>query len=197
MSDIEALLRAVDSRWRPIEPERRVTLKLIGQTALYLQCDYERGTKDGDVLETDELTKPIQDQLRNLAGRGSRMAIQHGMYIDVVACSIPLLPAVPTWHHYPMRLRHFDVQVLDAADVLVSKLIRYSGPDRDDVRAMVDGGHVEHGRLRARFELVVARYMFDGRADLLPTMVDRFHEIERDLFGVDESTIDLHPSVYQ
>lgn len=197
VSIIEDLLSEVDERWRPVDNHGKIVLNLIGQTALFLQTGYDRGTKDGDVLETHAVTGAVWRQLEDLAGIGTAIAARHGMYIDVVGSAIPLLPRDPIWHRYPLELQHFDTRVLDIADVLVSKLVRYISTDRDDIRAMVEYGHVDHGHLLERFELVLEHYQFDGRADRLPSMVARFNEVERDLFLVDESEFDLHPSVYQ
>ncbi len=197
MSTIEDLLRAIDAVWTPRINEQRILLRVLGQTALYLQTGYERGTKDGDILETHQVSGDVRERLEALAGSGTKVAKKHGIYLDIVGASIPLLPRDPLWHSYPMGLSHFDVVMLDVADVLVSKLIRYISTDRDDIRAMVDGDFVEHATLHPRFKDVIERYQFDARADRLPGMIDRFNEIERDLFLVEESEFELHPSVFQ
>lgn len=197
MSTIEALLADIDNRWSPPTHSARVHLRLIGQTSLYLQTGYARGTKDSDVLETRQVTGPVRAQLEALAGRGTALAHRHGLYVDVVDSAIPLLPSDPVWHAYPLELAHFDVSVLDVTDIVVSKLYRYISTDREDVRTMVEGGHVEHGRLRERLQNVIERYEFEARADRLPAMVERFHALERDAFLREPSELTLHPSVYR
>jgi hypothetical protein len=57
MRQIEHFLRDIDSRW-PGPIAAPVTLRVLGSTALLLQTDYARGTKDSDVLETPEITSP-------------------------------------------------------------------------------------------------------------------------------------------
>jgi hypothetical protein len=46
-------------------------LPIIGSAALMLQADYERGTKDSDVLETSELAGATGERLLLLSGKGS------------------------------------------------------------------------------------------------------------------------------
>jgi hypothetical protein len=55
--------------------------------------------------------------------------------------AIPFLPQVPLWHSMPKlsaSLRHFEVEVLDVVDVIVSKLKRFNANDVSDIEAMVD-----------------------------------------------------------
>lgn len=197
MNHIEELLQAVDARWVPPAGSARIVLRVLGQSALFLQTGYERGTRDGDILETQEVCGAVGRQLEALAGQGTELAIRHGIYLDIVGDQIPLLPHDPTWNPTGMRLQHFDVVVLDIPDVLVSKLYRYIRTDLDDIRAMIEGGFVSHTALRARFEAVIDRHQFQSRADRLPKMVERFNTIERDLFVTAETTFVLHSSVYR
>ena len=69
---ISDFLVDLDRRWDQSSTEK-VRLPLIGSTALMLQTDYERRTKDGDVLETTDLTTEIKERLLGLAGEGSGM----------------------------------------------------------------------------------------------------------------------------
>ena len=62
---IDAFFRDIDSKWREVDASK-ITLRLIGATALMLQTDYDRGTKDSDVLETANITA-IKSRLLALA----------------------------------------------------------------------------------------------------------------------------------
>lgn len=53
MPGIHDFFADLDRSWPP--PTPRLTLHLLGSTALMLQTDYARSTKDSDVLETSEL----------------------------------------------------------------------------------------------------------------------------------------------
>lgn len=88
-------------------------------------------------------------------------------------------------------LRHFDISVLDVIDVVVSKLKRFSKDDAGDVAAMIERGLVDHKNLIARFEAAVDRFSVDGRAEDLPRCIKTLNRVERDMFRVPESHIDL------
>jgi hypothetical protein len=187
----EAFLDDLDDRWTYALPDR-LPFRVIGSTALFLQTDYERGTKDGDVLraERDGFDDAVCSELERLAGRNADVFDRHGMYLDLVRGSLPYLPVDPVWHRYPALWKHFDVTVLDVADVCVSKLKRWVGSDREDVSQMIQRSALEHPRFVERFRSMIERNGFDGRADeLLPLMVDRLHEVERDLFALDQVTL--------
>lgn len=193
MSVIEAFLRDVDRTWRgPVNVRTR--LRIIGSTALMLQADYTRGTKDSDVLETDTLSKQTQNSLLQIAGPGSVLHQRHKLYLDIVQNGLPFLPQVALCHLLPDlngALQQIEIEVLDIADVVVSKLKRFSVHDQSDIAAMVDMGLVEHPRLIARFQSAVAVYGMDTRGDDLPKYVRNLHRVERDVIGVPETDIEL------
>jgi len=45
-----------------------------------LQVDYERATKDGDVLETNSVTAAVKSQLISLAGKDTEIQKRRGRY---------------------------------------------------------------------------------------------------------------------
>lgn len=164
---------------------------MIGSTALFLQTAYKRGTKDGDVLraERDGFDDAVCEELERLAGKRPEVLERHGVSLDLVRSSLPNLPSDPAWHGYPGGWGHIDLLVLDVADVCVSKLKRWMGSDREDVSQMISRGALEHDRFVARFLSMVEHQGFDARAEeLLPVMVTRLHEVESDLFTLDELT---------
>jgi hypothetical protein len=63
VSLIERFFTDIDTRWKAASGER-IPLRLIGATALMLQADYERGTKDSDVIETKQLSGDSLSQAR-------------------------------------------------------------------------------------------------------------------------------------
>lgn len=82
MSQVEEFLRDLDGRWR-LGSGRPLTLRLLGSTALTLQTDYARGTKDGDILETPEITEAVSaeqpDGLQDFGGGLGRPAHSRGL----------------------------------------------------------------------------------------------------------------------
>lgn len=193
MSAIERFFGDIDAGWRVAG--KRFQLRLIGSTALMLQADYERGTKDSDVIETDELTPSVKAELLRLGRFGSTLQKRHRLYIDVVGRGVPFLPQVPLWHRDPMSasLRHFDLLVLDVIDVVVSKLKRFNAADQSDIEAMIDRDLVPHEALLERFRGAIDYNSMDARAVDFPRYVEYLNRVERDLLGVGETEIELPP----
>lgn len=129
-----------------------------------------------------------------LGGPGSPLHQKHRLYLEFLAPGFPFLPVVPIWHAMPLpRVSRLRVEALDVTDVVVSKLARFHRVDRDDIAAMVTRGQVGHTRMIERFRSAVSRVWHDARADDLPRIVGALHRVERDLFGVAETSVDLPP----
>jgi hypothetical protein len=193
MSIVESFFIDIDRQWHASSPGR-VRLSLIGCGALILQADYERGTKDSDVFETADLAATDKNQLTQIAGIGTETSKRWNLYVDIVANGIPFLPHVPTWHRLDglnEQLVRLELFVLDVVDVVVSKLKRFNANDQSDIDAMIDRELVPHARFVERFVAAVDEFSGDARADDLPAYVKNFHRVERDMFGVDETEIDL------
>ena len=124
MTQVEELLHDLDDRWT-LDSGGPLTLRLLGSTALILQTDYARGTKDGDILETDEITPAVSGALLALAGKGTALARRHNMYVEILGAAFPFFPEVPLWHPlapFDPPLIQFRVEVLDVLDVVIAKL---------------------------------------------------------------------------
>jgi hypothetical protein len=67
VTSIESLLAEVASEWSNAH-QPKITLRLIGAGALMLQTGYDRGTKDSDILESEDLDTLTHAQLLELAG---------------------------------------------------------------------------------------------------------------------------------
>jgi hypothetical protein len=192
VSLIEGFFEELDRRW-DASTAGRIPLRVIGSTALMLQTEYERGTKDGDVLQTSDLTDDITKRLLVLAGPGTFLHTKHRVYIEIVPNGFPFLPQTPMWIAVPAlaQLRSFDVRVLSVVDVVVSKLKRFHANDAADIEAMIEAGRVPHDELITRFRDAVDYWQCDARAEDLPACVANLHRIERDFFDVDETEIEL------
>lgn len=193
MTILEDFFREVDRRWRPPDADK-IVLRIIGSTALMLQANYERGTKDSDVLETAQLTADVKKRLLDIAGKGTSLHTKYKLYLDIVLGGLPFLPQVPRWH--PLidlneSLGHFEIVVLDVVDVVVSKLKRFKASDRSDIEAMAGRDLVPHHALVSRFRAAVDNFSMDARADDLPTYVQNLNQVERDILQVAETSIDL------
>lgn len=193
MSAITDFFVEIDRLWKPREPGK-INLRVIGSGALLLQTNYERGTKDGDVLESLELTPDIKERLRTLAGKNTDLHKRTRLYLDIVVSGLPFLPHGPKFNPQSMlnaKLKHFELTTLDIVDVVVSKLKRFNSDDAGDVAAMVAKGLVPHKKFVERFLAAVDRFSMDSRADDLPKIIKTLHKVERDLFRVPESHVEL------
>lgn len=191
MRVVEDFFADLDAAWRP--PPARVRLNVIGSTALMLHTGYSRLTRDSDVLETMDIVGGVRTQLLALAGPSTDIAKRHRLYLDIVASGIPFLPQVPRWHHSTAlgHLAHFEVHLLAIVDVVISKLKRFIARDVDDIDAMIQRQAVPHDDFVARFRDAVEYNSLGAGADDLPRYVERFHQVERDMFGVPETAIEL------
>jgi hypothetical protein len=186
---IEHFFHELDAAWHwPVPGKLR--LRVIGSVALMLQAPFARGTKDSDVLETLDLDQEAQRRLREVGGADSKLHDRLRMYVDIVSNGLPLLPQVPCCHIHPLALRHFELEVLDVVDVVVSKLKRFSANDRSDIGAMIDLDLVPHARLLERFRSALD-YAVDFRGDLVAGYIANLNKIERDYFDVAETTFEL------
>ncbi len=191
MNLIRGFFSEIDARWKPIGAVP-IRLRIIGSAALMLQTDYERGTRDGDILEAEEITPPVRGQLLALAGPKSALCGKYRMCVELVMPAILFLPRAPIFHPVPrMPLKNFSAEVLDVMDVVVSKLKRLNQNDADDIRAMAERKLLNHKKLVRSFESAMDGFSTDARADDFPKYIENLHRIERDLFGVPESRIDL------
>jgi hypothetical protein len=105
-----------------------------------LQSEYERGTKDSDVLETHDLTDEVKGELVALAGKDSEIYRRRRIYLDFVASALPFLPASPARRDATdlnAKLRHLSIEVLDVVDVVVTKLKRFSALDQVELPSWV------------------------------------------------------------
>jgi hypothetical protein len=194
VSRISDFLTDIDRRWTAPTPAK-TRLPIIGSAALMLQADYQRGTKDSDVLETPELAGATGERLLHLSGKGSDLHKRWRMYLEIVAEALPFLPQSPAWHEVSdlnAELRNFSVAVVD---VVVSKLKRFNPNDASDIAAMIDRDLVPHDKLILRFKSAVESYSMDARAEDLPAYVDNLNRVERDQFGLSPTEIDLPPWV--
>lgn len=104
------------------------------------------------------------------------------------------LPPDALFHTMPSlnrRLNHFEIEVLDVADVVVSKLMRFNANDASDIAAMVTGGWIKHKVVINRFLKAIDGFLMDARAEELPNTIRNLHTVERDYFRVPVSAIEL------
>ena len=198
MTPPEALLLDLDKRWQS-QGEPRIRIRILGSMSLMLQTDYERGTKDGDILYAPPVEGLVKDRLLALGGQGTVLAKRHRVYIDVVTSGILMLPAQPQYIPIPgltARLTNFEVEALSIPDVVITKLKPFRPADIEDINAMILRRHITHDQFLGLFQSAVDRFADSATgAAKLPQIVQNFNQIERDSFGVEETEIELPPWV--
>ncbi len=183
---LKNFFKEIDLTWEPIGSEP-FTLSVIGSTALFLQCQYERGTKDSDILEIHDIPPEVYKMLKKIAGKDTKIAKRHNMYLDIVGPALPFLPRPPLYHFLKEineDLTHFQIQVLDITDVVVSKLKRFASNDVADIRAVIDLDLINHKRLVTRFLSAKEFWEMDSRALDLKKYIENLHTVERDFLSV-------------
>jgi hypothetical protein len=159
-----------------------------------MQADYFRGTKDGDVLEAATLTPAIKDRLLALAGKKTRLADKHDIYLDIVPLVLPFFPLNPDWHpltEFNRSLSCFELEALGIVDTVVTKIKRFNASDQADIHAMIRRGLASHEAVVERFRSAIDRFSGDARAMEFPEYVKHLHHVEREFFETDESEIEL------
>jgi len=188
---IRQFLAAIDAKWKAVGGEP-ITLQVIGSAALMLQCDYDRGTKDGDILESKEIPPAVKTQLLALADKGTDLSKDFRMHIDIVRSAILFVPQRLIFHPVPdLRLKNFSVEALDVVDVAVSKLNRFNQSDKNDIRAMADRGLVDHKKLIARFEAAIDMFSTDARSEEFPHYIKNLRFVEKEILDVPSADIEL------
>lgn len=191
MALIREFFADIDAEWKQIGAEP-IELQIIGSAALMLQVDYERATKDGDVLETTSVTPAVKGQLISIAGRGTEIHKRRRIYVDVVINGLPFLPHKAVFHSVRhLEMKHFKASALDITDTVVSKIKRLNNDDLTDIKAMADRRLLDHAKLIDRFNAAVDRFSMDARAEELPKYVANLNRIERDFLGVKPTRIEL------
>lgn len=197
---IEEFFIELDQVWEPSSVSS-IRLPIIGSAALFLQCDYSRGTKDSDVLQVGQLTSDeMVVALEKIAGAESVLAKRHRVYLDIVAQGIPFLPRPPRFHvleKLNQQLKYFKIEVLDMVDVVISKLKPFRAQDVDDIRYLADRALINPSELVSRFESAVEYWSMDARASHLPRYVENLHVVQRDLLSVEESVIELPRWIFE
>ncbi len=146
------------------------------QTAIELHCfggfvvtqcyGLPRLTEDVDVLQA----RPpgLAQQLFNLAGRGSALHRQHGVYLDLVTiATVPEDYDQRLSEMYAGSFQHLRLFALDAYDLALAKLERNIYRDREDVLYLARTVPFDLALLRERYEQEMRPYLGNpAREDL-------------------------------
>lgn len=191
MSAAVDFFRALDERWAKTSGGA-LELKIVGAGALVLLTGLNRGTRDNDVLETEQVgaaSKPLLD----IGGPKSDLAKRHGLFIELVPQGMPFLPQRPRYLTPPglEALSVIRVQALHPIEVAISKLKPFRAHDAADIADLARQNRLPHEEFLARFKSAVELAELSARKDELPEIIKRFHQVERDHLGAGPSPIEL------
>lgn len=123
-------------------------LHCLGGFVVVHHYGLERPTVDIDILTA--ATSSIQ--LQQLAGRGSDLHSQHGIYLDLVTVAIPPVEyETRLAAMFPGRWSKLTLQALEAHDLALTKITRDQPKDRQDVLGLARAGHLEVETLEQRY----------------------------------------------
>ena len=138
--------------------DQRVSLHCIGGFAIAMLYDLPRPTVDVDYLNVIpvEETAPLQ----SLAGEGSALHRQHGVYLQHVGmATVPENYADRLKSMFPNAFRRLRLFGLEAHDLALSKLERNSARDREDVRFLADAAPLNLAVLERRYQAEQRPYL--------------------------------------
>lgn len=183
-------LSELDRAWMSIGVEP-IDIKIIGSAAIFLQSNYDRATRDNDVLELDGADSQVYKVLKELAGKNSRLAKRNGIYLDIVPRGLLLLPSDPAFVILEApEIKNFRLQLLDLHDVVISKLKPYRLQDQEDIRWLVEENLIEAKKLLDRFKSALEA-VSEKNAEFIVECVENFHEVQREFLRTPETPISL------
>lgn len=129
----------------------RVGIRCLGAFVLTAIYGAPRFTSDLDYLEV--LPSAAGRVVEELAGRSSKLAKRHGLWVQRVGTGLVDLP-----ENYEDRLQELDLGlknlrlfVLEPYDLCLSKLTRNNPKDREDVKFFAQQENLSYGTLYQRF----------------------------------------------
>lgn len=193
MSQSTDFFREIDAKWAR-SPKTGLELNVIGSTALMMTTDLRLGTTDSDVIRTAQIDDAVMKRLLEIAGRGSDAEKKFGLHLQFVPRGLPFLPQGPKY--LPVGeltdLKFIRVFALAPVDVAISKLKVFRPHDVRDIAELIEAGHIVHEEFLARFRSAIDLAGMSSRADDIPKIVEHFHQVERNDFGLEApSRVDL------
>jgi hypothetical protein len=163
MPTSNATLKPIDDPWlgflRAVDETLRQPTEIhcIGGFALLLLLENARPTGDVDFI--DAVPDQAAIDLARLAGKGSKLAADHKLYLQVVRVVEPpseyrsrLLDAAPIF-------KKLTIKVLDPYDLILTKLERNFPRDREDVGSLISELRLDGDILRRRFDEELEPYL--------------------------------------
>jgi hypothetical protein len=170
-------LNGLDEALVPHAGGEQLTLYHIGRSSLVWKYGFATATADVDVVHPNGTVRLLGIALQ-LFGKGTAKAREHGLYLEQVPPGLPPIwwgcrnratEVVENWK--VIRLYH-----LDAHDMVITKLKRFSIKDQEDIGQLCDLGVVDMETLRTRLN---GAYPFAHEKDEDPGREAAFENIEK------------------
>lgn len=139
-----------------------------------------RPTADIDIIEAAGVTD--LKTLAALAGKGSALAKQHHVYLDIVTvATVPEDYESRLIDIYPETFKNLRLRAFERHDLVLAKLSRNGDRDREDVRRLAAGPGLDVEILKARYAKELRFQSTNvGRDDLtLALWVEIIEEVQR------------------
>lgn len=144
-------LTDLDQALAPRTGDGKLDLYHIGRSALVWKYGFVAATEDVDVVSPRGDSTLMREAIA-LFGRGTPKAREHGLYLEEVPPGLP-----PIWGGCYNRATEADEKWrtirlfhLEAHDMAVTKLTRFSRKDREDIQQMCDFGLLDADVLAER-----------------------------------------------
>ena len=182
---IEQLLKFLKAIDEHLTEDSKLVMFVGGGAAILLAYDGEIATDDVDFIA---VMRDLPSWLVELAGKGSALHRETDYYLDIVAPG--LFPQEWGWRKRALTietlgLKHIELRVLELHDLILSKLKRFAGKDRDDIRWLCDREEFSIDTLRSRYRN--ARQMFD---------FDQQEKLDRNFRFVEAEFLALEPTQF-
>lgn len=149
---IHEFLVAIDDKLAVDVPGQRLTLHLLGRSALIVAFNANIMTNDIDIVY--EHGSVLQQIALDGFGKGTGGHARHGLYLEPVAPGLPPLPSGYQQRcvEIPGLWKAIAPMMPEGHDLIVTKLKRFGQRDREDIGIICDKGRIAPETLRQRLD---------------------------------------------
>ncbi|MGB7025062.1 MAG: DUF6036 family nucleotidyltransferase [Candidatus Acidiferrales bacterium] len=135
-----------------------IELHCIGGFAVVAAYGLPRSTNDLDYISL--VSRNVAPDLERIAGEGSALAKKHKVHVHrVTIATVPEDYEERLTELFPKRFKNIRLLVLDAYDIVLSKLSRNIERDRQDVEYLAKTCQLDPSVLRERYEREFKPYL--------------------------------------
>lgn len=132
------------------ELTKEVMLYCLGGFVLKALYDIPRVTGDIDYLEV--FPKSAAEKLEEIAGMESKLSRKHGVFVHGAGHIEMPINYEERLQEMDLRLKYLRLFAPDPYDLLLSKMLRNSGKDREDAKFLIAKLSLRFGIFKQRFD---------------------------------------------